>query len=257
MTAALPPVAFADLGRLDYPSAWELQTERHKRLVALKRDFGWGKAQSSPVHELYFVEHPHVYTIGKSGSPDNLLLDERSLRARGVTFHKVNRGGDITYHGPGQIVGYPILDLDWFFHDVRRYVFSLEEAVIRTLATYGVAAERHEGYTGVWLPPKPALPWRKICAIGVHLSRWVTLHGFAFNVQPDLSYFRGIVPCGIASTAHGVTSLAAELGHSLDIEEVKRRLRIRLAEVLGFRFVSGHEDGGERHVVAARGARLP
>ena len=235
---ALPTVAFTDLGPMSYPEAWALQTARHKHLIATKRQYGWEKAPVPPVHELYFVEHPHVYTLGKSGSLDHLLLDEAGLRARGVTFHKINRGGDITYHGPGQIVGYPIFDLDWFFHDVKRYVWSLEEAIIRTLATYGLTAERYAGYTGVWLSPKRHLPWRKICAIGVHISRWVTLHGFAFNVQPDLSYFRGIVPCGIASGAHEVTSLAAELGREIDMSDAKSRVRASLAEVFGFEFAS-------------------
>ena len=234
----VPTVAFTDLGPMSYPEAWDLQTARHKHLIATKRQYGWAKAPASPVHELYFVEHPHVYTLGKSGSLDHLLLDEEGLRARGVTFHKINRGGDITYHGPGQIVGYPIFDLDWFFHDVKRYVRSLEEAIIRTLATYGIAAERYAGYTGVWLPPKRGLPWRKICAIGVHISRWVTLHGFAFNVQPDLSYFRGIVPCGIASGAHEVTSLAVELGRDIGIADVKARVRASLAEVFGFDYAT-------------------
>lgn len=233
-----PAVAYRDLGRLEYQAAWDFQTSRHKDLIATKRAYGWDKAPVPPTHELYFVEHPHVYTLGKSGSLDNLLLDERALRERGVGFHRINRGGDITYHGPGQIVGYPIFDLDWFFHDVKRYVWSLEEAVIRTLATYGVAAERYAGYTGVWLSPKRGLPWRKICAIGVHISRWVTLHGFAFNVQPDLSYFRGIVPCGIASGAHEVTSLAAELAHDIDLREAKTQLLHALADVFGFEYVT-------------------
>ena len=236
-----PRVLFEDLGRREYAAAWDHQTEVHRELVARKRSYGWARAPTPPPHRVLFVEHDHVYTLGKSGSTDHLLLDEAGLRARGVAFHRINRGGDITYHGPGQLVGYPILDLDWFFHDVRRYVWSLEESVIRTLRRYGVAAERYEGYTGVWLPPQPAgedlpdgLPWRKICAIGVHLSRWVTLHGFAFNVATDLSYFRGIVPCGIARGDHEVTSLTAELGRVVEMEEVKAILREALAEVLGF-----------------------
>ena len=219
---------------MPYPQAWDFQTERHRHLIATKRAFGWDKAPVAPTHELYFVEHDHVYTLGKSGSVDHLLLDEAGLLAQGVTFHKINRGGDITYHGPGQIVAYPIFDLDWFFNDVRRYVWSLEEAVIRVLGDYGLAAERYEGYTGVWLPPKPGLPWRKICAIGVHISRWVTLHGLAFNVNTDLAYFRGIIPCGIASGAHEVTSLAAELGQEVDLEEAKASLRQNLSEVFGY-----------------------
>ncbi len=230
----IPNVRFTDLGHLAYPEAWELQTQTHRHLIATKRAYGWDKAPVAPMHELYFVEHDHVYTLGKSGSVDHLLLDEAALLARGVGFHRINRGGDITYHGPGQIVAYPIFDLDWFFHDVRKYVWSLEEAVIRVLAVYGIAAERHAGYTGVWLPPKQMLPWRKICAIGVHISRWVTLHGLAFNVNTDLSYFRGIVPCGIASGAHEVTSLALELKREVDMAEVKHGLRQNLAAVFGY-----------------------
>ena len=242
-----PIVRFEDLGRLGYREAWDYQTAVHRGLVARKKTFGFERPDVPPEHAVLFVEHDPVYTLGKSGSIEHLLLDEAGLRARGVEFHRINRGGDITFHGPGQVVGYPILDLDWFFHDVRRYVSALEEAVIRTLAEYGLAATRYEGYTGVWLPPteatggvglpaKPALPWRKICAIGVHLSRWVTLHGFAFNVNTDMSYFAGIVPCGIASANHAVTSLAAELGAAQDFEGVKARLRENLAHVLGFTY---------------------
>lgn len=241
-------VVFEDLGRRDYQDAWDYQTDVHRHLIERKRSYGWERAPSPPEHRVLFVEHDHVYTLGKSGSEDHLLLDEAGLRARGVTFYRINRGGDITYHGPGQIVGYPILDLDWFFNDVRRYVWSLEEAVIRTLGDYGLDAERYDGYTGVWLPPgrpsefHPAgLAWRKICAIGVHLSRWVTLHGFAFNVNTDLSYFRGIVPCGIASGDHEVTSLAGELGRPAALTEVKARLRDHLAAVLGFRWADATE----------------
>ena len=229
-----PLVRFRDLGRRDYQWAWDHQTAVHKDLVARKKAAGWTRPELAPPHQLLFVEHDHVYTLGKSGSVEHLLYSERELRERGVQFYRINRGGDITYHGPGQIVGYPILDLDWFFNDVKRYVASLEEAVIRTLDTYGVTATRYEGYTGVWLPPTDALPWRKICAIGVHLSRWVTLHGFAFNVNTDLSYFRGIVPCGIARGDHEVTSLAVELGATQDLEQVKSRLRQNLAHVLDF-----------------------
>ncbi len=157
-------------------------------------------------------------------------------------FTKSNRGGDITYHGPGQIVAYPIFDLDWFFNDVRKYVWSLEEAVICLLAEYGLAAERYEGYTGVWLSPKQGLPWRKICAIGVHISRWVTLHGLAFNVNTDLSYFRGIVPCGIASGSHEVTSLAVELGRELDMVRVKEGLRQNLAAVFDYEYTQAEHS---------------
>ncbi|MFK8055626.1 MAG: lipoyl(octanoyl) transferase LipB [Saprospiraceae bacterium] len=233
---SLQTVHFRDLGHMPYVEAWDYQTKVHETLKAIKKAHGWEKAPVAPTHQLIFVEHNPVYTLGKSGSIDHLLLDEEGLKAKGVEFHKINRGGDITFHGPGQIVGYPIFDLDWFFHDVRKYVWSLEEGVIRTLAGYGVAAERYEGYTGVWLPPTEVLPWRKICAIGVHVSRWVTLHGFAFNVNTDLSYFRGIVPCGIASGAHEVTSLSVELGRSIDLEEAKSSLRQNLASIFGFEY---------------------
>jgi lipoyl(octanoyl) transferase len=176
-------------------------------------------------------------TLGRSGSEDHLLFDEAGLQAKGIEFFKINRGGDITYHGPGQIVGYPIFDLDEFFTDVHRYVRYLEEAVIRTLADYGITdAYRIKEYTGVWLPQKGWLPKRKICAIGVHLSRWVTMHGFAFNVNTDLGYFRHIVPCGINDKDKDVTSLANELGHTMDEHEVKEKLRHHLAELFGFEF---------------------
>jgi len=233
---SLQTVQFDDLGLMPYQEAWDFQTSLHEVLKARKKEFGWTKAPTPPLHRLLFVEHKPVYTLGKSGSLDHLLLDEAGLKAKGVEFHKINRGGDITFHGPGQIVGYPIFDLDWFFHDVRKYVSALEESVIRTLKGYGIAAERYEGYTGVWLAPTEVLPWRKICAIGVHVSRWVTLHGFAFNVNTDLAYFRGIVPCGIASGTHEVTSLASELGKELNIDEVKLRLRQNLAQVFGLAY---------------------
>ena len=227
-------VVFEDLGRMEYQQAWDYQTAVHKQLVAAKRAHGWSKPSQAPLHRLIFVEHDPVFTLGKSGSIDNLLLDEVALARQGIAFHRINRGGDITYHGPGQIVGYPILDLDWFFNDVKRYVWSLEEAVIRTLGSHGILAQRYEGYTGVWLAPTGVLPWRKICAIGVHLSRWVTLHGFAFNVNTDLTHFRGIVPCGIARGSHEVTSLAAELGGEQDMASVKLSLRQNLSDVFGF-----------------------
>ena len=236
-------VFFEDLGQMDYPEAWAYQTEVHRALVARKREFGFEKAPSAPRHRLIFVEHDPVYTLGKSGSAAHLLLDEAGLKAKGVKFHKINRGGDITFHGPGQLVGYPIFDLDWFFNDVKRYVWSLEEAIILTLAEYGLKGERYAGYTGVWLSPKPAsdqfplgLPWRKICAIGVHLSRWVTLHGFAFNINTDLSYFRGIVPCGIASGTHEVTTLEFELGMEQVFTKVAEKVKFNLAKVFDFEF---------------------
>jgi lipoyl(octanoyl) transferase len=176
-------------------------------------------------------EHPHVYTLGKSGSMENLLLSEAQLQAAGIDFFPINRGGDITYHGPGQIVGYPILDLDYFFNDVHRYVRNLEEVIIRTLADYELEGFRINGYTGVWLGDENSNKKRKICAIGVHLSRWVTLHGWAFNVNADLQYFHNIIPCGIVDENKTVTSMQQELGMKMDMEEVKKRILVHFAVV--------------------------
>jgi lipoyl(octanoyl) transferase len=177
-----------------------------------------------------------VYTLGKSGSLSNLLLDEVALQKAGFEFFKINRGGDITYHGPGQIVGYPIFDLDCFFTDVHRYVRTLEEAVMLTLAEYGLKGIRVEKYTGVWLEASETKPLRKICAIGVHLSRWVTMHGFAFNINTNLDHFKHIIPCGIVDEDKAVTSLALELGKEQDIEAVKQSLKQHFAQVFGFEF---------------------
>jgi len=237
---SIQQVVFQDLGRMDYQEAWDYQTRLHRELVALKLEnrqrAGDGLPPLTQRHYLLFCEHPPVYTLGKSGSEDNLLLDEASLESQGFQFFQINRGGDITYHGPGQIVGYPIFDLDCFFTDVHRYVRSLEEAVIRTLAEYGVAADREQGFTGVWLPATESLPRRKICAIGVHLSRWVTLHGFAFNVNTDLSHFQNIIPCGISDANKSVTSLQRELNRPLDPEGVKTKLKAHFSDLFGFEF---------------------
>lgn len=233
-------VYFRDLGRMDYQQAWDLQTDLHAATVARKQaNRALAKAGEAPVaqhHHLLFVEHPPVYTLGKSGSADHLLLSEAELAAQGFTFHKINRGGDITYHGPGQLVAYPIFDLDDFFNDVHKYVRSLEEVVIRTCANFGIQAERDAGFTGVWLPGDPARrqPRRKICAIGVHLSRWTTLHGFAFNVRPNLTHFANIVPCGINDADRSVTSLSVEVGRPIELAEVKPLVRGHFQEVFGF-----------------------
>ncbi len=220
---------------MSYAEAWVYQTELHEavkaRKVAHRNDPQPGFRQE---HHLLFVEHSPVYTLGKSGSVDHLLLSEAELAAGGFTYHKINRGGDITYHGPGQLVVYPILDLDEFFTDVHRYVRSLEEVIIRTLADYGLTAERLDGYTGVWLPQTGVLPARKICAIGVHLSRWVTLHGLAFNIDPDLSHFRNIIPCGIAEDNKAVTSLCLELGYTPDRAEVENKVLNHFREVFDY-----------------------
>ncbi len=233
-------VKFKDLGLIDYQTAWDYQTELHKQVVDRKLENRQRKKDGQPtlslLHHLLFCEHPPVYTLGKSGSLDHLLLKEEELSDGGFTFYKINRGGDITYHGPGQIVGYPILDLDGFFNDVHKYVRYLEEAVIRTLADFGIEAGREEGYTGVWLPEMDTQPKRKICAIGVHLSRWVTMHGFAFNVNTQLQHFENIIPCGIQEEDKAVTSMAKELGRPMDLSLVKEKLRQHFAQLFGFGF---------------------
>lgn len=217
-----------DWGLKDYQEAWDEQEKVFKSVVEVKQQNRLnGEHQETPNY-LIFTEHPHVYTLGKSGHLENLLLDEEALAEHQATFYKINRGGDITYHGPGQIVGYPILDLDNFFTDIHRYLRTLEEAVIHTMADYGLKGERFDGFTGVWLDADNERA-RKICAMGVRASRWVTMHGFAFNVNADLDYFNNIVPCGIDDKA--VTSLEKELGGKLDIEEVKGKLKNHIAEL--------------------------
>jgi lipoyl(octanoyl) transferase len=219
-------VEFIDWGLIDYQQAWDQQDEIFSKTVAVKTANRTNNTSLETPNYLIFCEHPHVYTLGKSGHPENLLLDEAGLEEKGATYYKINRGGDITYHGPGQIVGYPILDLDNFFTDIHLYLRTLEEAVILTLKDYGIAAGRYPGYTGVWLDADNEKA-RKICALGVRCSRWVTMHGFAFNVNTDLSYFKNIVPCGIDDK--DVTSMQRELGRALDMEEVKERLRGHIA----------------------------
>ena len=225
------PVVFRDLGSMDYKACWDLQEVYFNQTVQIKFD-NRAKAPEEQVvttDHLFFVEHPHVYTLGKSGDVNNLLLDEESLAQVDARFYAINRGGDITYHGPGQIVGYPIFDLDHFFSDIHKYLRYLEEAIIRTLMDYGIVAGRIEGLTGVWIDAELGPKARKIAALGVKCSRWVTMHGFAFNVNADLSYFNHIIPCGITDKA--VTSMHLELGRPLEIEEVKERLKHHLAEV--------------------------
>lgn len=215
-------VALQDLGFKDYKETWDYQESLFKDIVDAKiRNRREDAGLETPNHFL-FVEHPHVYTLGKSGDINNLLVDEKALEAKGATFYKINRGGDITYHGPGQVVGYPILDLDNFFTDIHKYLRLLEEMVILTLREYGLKAERSEGETGVWLDVGTPFA-RKICAMGVRASRWVTMHGFALNVNADLGYFDLMIPCGIKDKA--VTSLNVELGQKeVDMEEVKQKL---------------------------------
>jgi len=236
----LQQVHFQDLGLISYKKAWDYQQQLLQQTVDAKRHNGnlpLGSADRIPQkHHLLFCEHPPVYTLGKSGSPDHLLLNEEQLTAQGFEFFKINRGGDITYHGPGQIVGYPIFDLDLFFTDIRKYIRFLEEAIIRTLAEYGVEAGREDGYTGVWLPAAGDLRKRKICAIGVHLSRWVTMHGFAFNVNTELGHFKNIVPCGIDDADKDVTSMQRELRQKLDMKQVKIRLKTHFADLFEFEY---------------------
>lgn len=219
-------VKFIDWGLTDYQDAWDRQEAIFTETVALKGKNRTENTRIPTPNYLIFNEHAHVYTLGKSGKPENLLLDEQGLLSKEATYYKINRGGDITYHGPGQIVGYPILDLDNFFTDIHLYLRTLEEAVILTLADYGIAAGRYEGFTGVWLDADNEKA-RKICALGVRCSRWVTMHGFAFNVNADLDYFKNIVPCGIDDK--DVTSMQRELGKALDMEEVKAKLKNHIA----------------------------
>ena len=236
-------VIFRDLGRVEYQKAWDYQSELHRAVVDRKlRNRDSAERPEPRRHYLLFCEHPPVYTLGKSGSLAHLLLSETELRQRGIAFHKINRGGDITYHGPGQVVGYPIFDLDGFFTDVHRYVRYLEEVIIRTLAEYGLHGQRIEGYTGVWLPAEGSRPHRKICAIGVHLSRWVTMHGFAFNVATDLEYFEHIVPCGIDEADKEVTSLSRELGRAIAPADVQPALKRHFAELFSFAFQEDPEN---------------
>lgn len=215
-------VFLQDLGQKDYKETWDYQEDLFKETLDIKIKNRREDAGLKTPNHFLFVEHPHVYTLGKSGDMANLLIDEEQLAKKNATFYKINRGGDITYHGPGQIVGYPILDLDNFFTDIHKYLRLLEEMVILTLAEYGLKAERSEGETGVWLDVGTPFA-RKICAMGVRASRWVTMHGFALNVNADLGYFDLMIPCGIKDKA--VTSLNVELGKTtIDEAEVKEKL---------------------------------
>ncbi len=224
-------VLFQDLGLIDYKEAWDYQERLFK--ATIDRKIANRKSETTapiPTESyLLFCEHPHVYTLGKSGDEKNLLIDAQQLKEKEATYYKINRGGDITYHGPGQIVGYPIFDLDHFFTDIHRYLRYLEEAVILTLQEYGIASGRIDGLTGVWLDTHDMEKARKICALGVKCSRWVTMHGFAFNVNTNLHYFNHIVPCGIDDKA--VTSMQQELGQALNINEVKTKLKENLANI--------------------------
>jgi len=224
-------VKFTDLGLIDYKECWDYQEKIFQEIISLKihNRNSPPNDQVPTISQLLFCEHPHVYTLGKSGDEKHLLLNEAQLKTKSATYYKINRGGDITYHGPGQIVGYPILDLDNFFTDIHKYLRFLEEIIILTLQDYGIESGRIEGLTGVWLDWKNPIKARKICAMGVRTSRWVTMHGFAFNVNSDLSYFKNIIPCGIQDKA--VTSMNTELGRELNMEEVKQKVRKYFAKV--------------------------
>ncbi|WP_445757552.1 lipoyl(octanoyl) transferase LipB [Polaribacter sp.] len=214
-------IKLTDLGFKDYKEVWEYQSQLLEEIVATKTENRKNQLQKSTQNHFLFVEHPHVYTLGKSGDLSNLLLNELQLAAKGATFYKINRGGDITYHGPGQIVGYPILDLENFFTDIHKYLRLLEETIILTLADFGLQGERSPGETGVWLDVGTPFV-RKICAMGIRSSRWVTMHGFALNANVDLGYFDNIIPCGIRGKA--VTSMEVELGQKVDLKAIKSKI---------------------------------
>jgi lipoyl(octanoyl) transferase len=248
-------VIFSDLGKMGYAQAWDYQEELLRENVRVKSELR-RRAEEAPAtalapeflvreprededlstkNYLLFVEHPPVYTLGKSGRTENMLMNEETINEKGMEFFRTNRGGDITFHGPGQIVGYPILDLEKFYTDIGRYLRDLEEVVISMLAEYGIHGDRSPGETGVWIDPDRKGSERKICAIGVRCSRWITMHGFAFNVNTDLAYFGNIVPCGIPGKQ--VSSLEKELGRPVPVEEVKQRLKNQFERVFGVTLV--------------------
>lgn len=227
-------VLFRDLGYVSYRDAWDYQESLMKGNLDIKAanraiEETAGAMLQPTTHYLLYVEHPPVFTLGKSGSLDNVLMSEKHLKRMGIEFFRTNRGGDITFHGPEQLVGYPILDLELFYTDIGKYLRNIEEVIIRTLADYGLKGDRSAGETGVWLDPSVKGKERKICAIGVRSSRWVTMHGFALNVNTNLDYFNMIVPCGIPDKQ--VTSLEKELGHTVDMGEVKQRVSKHFEEV--------------------------
>ena len=221
------------LGLIDYKQAWDYQENIFKEIVDLKIKNRNEDTNILPQNHLVFCEHPNVYTLGKSGKEDHLLLDKKGLLDNDVSFYKINRGGDITYHGPGQLVVYPIFDLEQFFTDIHKYMRLLEEAVIMTLLEYDIIAQRMEGQTGVWLDVG-SVDARKICAMGVKSSRWVTMHGLGFNVNSDLRYFDHIIPCGISDKS--VTSMANELGEEVDMKELSNKLLVNMANLFEFTY---------------------
>lgn len=238
----LPKVKYEEWYDMTYQEAWQRQTDIHNDLKSNKLEWRHlseeKRVKKRQLHRLIFCEHSHVYTLGKSGSIDHLLLDEKQLLDRSIEYYKINRGGDITYHGPGQITGYPLLDMDEFYNDIHKYVRMIESCIITLLTEYGIDGDRIEGYTGVWIRSDDLTlrPHRKICAIGVHMSRWVTMHGFALNVNTDLSLFDNIVPCGIEDKDKEVTSIEKELGRKMDMQEVKRKLKSIFAAEFNFEY---------------------
>ncbi|NQX82572.1 MAG: lipoyl(octanoyl) transferase LipB [Flavobacteriaceae bacterium] len=228
-------IQFKDLGVKDYKEVWEYQTELFDEIIDVKKQNRKNDTDLQTNNHLLFVNHPHVYTLGKSGDFSNLLLNEEQLKQKDAVFYKINRGGDITYHGPGQLVGYPILDLENFFTDIHKYLRFLEEAIILTLAQYGIESSRSKGETGVWLGVDTPFA-RKICALGVRSSRWVTMHGFALNVNANLGYFDNIIPCGIKGKA--VTSMEAELNEKVDEQGVKDKVLKHLVDLFEFELVN-------------------
>ena len=230
-------VQYKDLGLIEYKEAWDIQ-QQHFDLISKNKLENRKRPVDQKVlveNRLYFCEHPHVYTLGKHGDLNNLLLDKTKLDEKEIGFYQINRGGDITYHGPGQIVGYPVFDLDTLFTDIGKFLRFMEEAIILTLAEYGIEGGRIEGLTGVWLDIDDPIKARKICAMGMHISRWVTMHGFALNVNSDVDYYQHIVPCGIQDK--GVTSMERELGYSPDINEIKSKLLNHLQQLFDIEWI--------------------
>ncbi len=229
-------VKLINKGLIEFKKCWDFQAAIFDDIIRNKIAIRRGETKNTATDNfLIFCEHPHVYTLGKTGEKNNLLIDESALKSKDASYYHINRGGDVTYHGPGQLVGYPILDLDNFFTDINKYLRFLEEAVILTLKDYGIESGRVKGATGVWIDGDNPLKARKICAIGVKLSRWVTMHGFALNVNTDLDYFDNIIPCGISNKS--VTSLQKELGQLQDISSVQERVVFHLQSLFGFEFI--------------------
>ena len=230
-------VHFSDLGQMEYKAAWDYQDSLMQQALQAKAEVHAGESGevAATTHHLLFVEHPPVYTLGKSGKIEHVLINEEERAQKGIQFFNTNRGGDITFHGPGQIVGYPILDLEKFYTDIGRYLRELEEVIILTLAEYGITAGRSKGETGVWIDADIKGKERKICAMGVRCSRWITMHGFAFNVNTNLDYFNYIIPCGIQNKK--VASLQEELGREVPMDEVKEKLKRNFEKVFGVEVV--------------------